>query len=398
MTESGPATNKVLAISHACVRAVNRKVYIELKRRGLNIELLVPTGVMLGGRWIETEPIEPNGPVVHLRPMLGAHGRLFRFPDINEVLGTIDPAIVFVEADTASKLTLDVAKWCRRSGRKLVCRTAENLSWRLDEAVARVGWRELPHAVLKSVLNWRVKRDVQVVCVTSEQSADLFHRAGFKRAVFMPMGTDRSVFRYNGRHRRQTRTALGIGEKELVVAYYGRIVPEKGVDTLVRAVSLLKDLKWRLLLNKFEYVTGYTATIEQLIADLGLEERVIWASSRHGAIAKLMTASDLAVLPSRTTSKWVEQYGRVVPEAMACGNLMVVSDSGAPKELVGDAGLVFPEGDHEALAEALRKMSARPGGCLHLRLAAIRHVQRKLSVTVEADAYEQIFTKAVEPA
>ena len=172
------------------------------------------------------------------------------------------------------------------------------------------------------------------------------------------------------------------------------MVPEKGIDTLVRAVASLKELSWRLLLNRFEMATSYASGIERQIAEAGLADRVLWAPSRHGAVARLMTASDAVVLPSISTPKWVEQYGRVVPEAMACGNLVIVSDSGAPKELVGPSGLVFPEGDHEALARLLRGIVANPSQCLVRRRAAIRHVKRHLSIEVEAEEYRRLIAPA----
>lgn len=390
MPDMSPDRGKVLAISHACIRTVNRGVYRALKRRGVDIELLLPTGIEKNGEWIEAEPVEPDDPVIHFRPMLGRHGRLFRFPSLEEILERTNPKSVLVEADTASFLTLAVAKWCRRRGRNLICRTAGNLSWRIDEAIARVGWRELPHATINSIMNQRVKRQVKVVCTTSTEATELFRRLGFKNAIFVPMGTDREIFRYRSRDRRNTRSALGISEAETVVSYFGRMVPEKGVDTLVRALGRLKDVRWRLLLNEFEGTTGYVAAIKELIAEVGIGGRVVWAPSRHGTIAKLMTASDVAVLPSRSTPNWAEQYGRVVPEAMACGNLVVVSDSGAPKELVGDSGFVFPEGSHEALAGLLRDISAAPVECLRRRRQAIRYAHSNLSIDAEAAIYERL--------
>ena len=47
------------------------------------------------------------------------------------------------------------------------------------------------------------------------------------------------------------------------------------------------------------------------------------------------------VLPSRTTPRWKEQFGRVLIEAMACGVPPVGSDSGEIPHVIDDAGLVF---------------------------------------------------------
>jgi len=66
------------------------------------------------------------------------------------------------------------------------------------------------------------------------------------------------------------------------------------------------------------------------------------------------------VLPSCTTRVWKEQFGRILVEAMACKVPVVGSDSGAIPEVVGDAGLIFPEGDAAALAECLRQLKESP--------------------------------------
>jgi glycosyltransferase involved in cell wall biosynthesis len=384
----------LLSVSHACVLGVNRRVYRELRRSGLDIHLVVPKRLEKRGSRLVAELAADDDPPIDFLPMLGTHGRLFRFSGLAAVLERKRPRAVLVEADPASLLTLTAARWCRRNRSRLICRTNENLSWRLDEAVARGGWRELPAAAAKSIINRLVRNDVDMVCASSNAATELFMRLGFADARFVPMGTDREVFRYSSRLRRETRAALGINASEMVIAYFGRMVPEKGIDTLVRAVASLKELSWRLLLNRFEMATSYASGIERQIAEAGLADRVLWAPSRHGAVARLMTASDAVVLPSISTPKWVEQYGRVVPEAMACGNLVIVSDSGAPKELVGPSGLVFPEGDHEALARLLRGIVANPSQCLVRRRAAIRHVKRHLSIEVEAEEYRRLIAPA----
>jgi glycosyltransferase involved in cell wall biosynthesis len=69
------------------------------------------------------------------------------------------------------------------------------------------------------------------------------------------------------------------------------------------------------------------------------------------------------VLPSRTTAGWAEQFGHVLVEAMAVGIPVVGSSSGAIPEVLGDAGLVFAEGD----ARALRACLARVLGDTELR-------------------------------
>jgi glycosyltransferase involved in cell wall biosynthesis len=72
---------------------------------------------------------------------------------------------------------------------------------------------------------------------------------------------------------------------------------------------------------------------------------------------------DVLVLPSRTMPNWKEQFGRVLIEAMSCGVPVVGSDSGEIANVIGDAGIVFPERNIAALRDALQRLLDNP----HLR-------------------------------
>jgi len=69
---------------------------------------------------------------------------------------------------------------------------------------------------------------------------------------------------------------------------------------------------------------------------------------------------DALVLPSITQPNWKEQFGRVLIEAMACGVPVVGSTCGEIPNVIGDAGLIVPESDTDALADALRQLARDP--------------------------------------
>ena len=70
---------------------------------------------------------------------------------------------------------------------------------------------------------------------------------------------------------------------------------------------------------------------------------------------------DLLVIPTETTKRIREQFGRVIVEAMASGVPVVGSTCGAIPEVIGDAGSVFPEGNAPALTGALRRLLSDEG-------------------------------------
>ena len=92
-----------------------------------------------------------------------------------------------------------------------------------------------------------------------------------------------------------------------------------------------------------------------MASDLGIAHRVEFL----GRVPSTDTPQyyrqlDMLVLPSLSRPNWVEQFGRVLIEAMACGVGVVGSASGEIPWVIGDAGVLFPEGDVEALAQVLQ--------------------------------------------
>ncbi len=94
---------------------------------------------------------------------------------------------------------------------------------------------------------------------------------------------------------------------------------------------------------------------------------------------------DVLAVPSVAVPGWVEQFGRVVVEAQAAGVPVVASASGALPEVVGDRGLLVPEGDPAALAEALGRFLDEPGLWSRLRDAGVRDAWRFSWAQVAAD-------------
>src|SRR6202043_3016284 len=82
----------------------------------------------------------------------------------------------------------------------------------------------------------------------------------------------------------------------------------------------------------------------------------------HDEMASGCAQLDVLVLPSHTTARWKEQFGRVLVEALWCGVPVVGSSSGEIPWLIGltQGGLVFPEGDREALAGRLVQLRDDP--------------------------------------
>ena len=148
------------------------------------------------------------------------------------------------------------------------------------------------------------------------------------------------------------------------IGYVGRLVEEKGIDTLLWALTNLND-------NVRLHLVGDGSArfrLETLARELGVYERVAFRPPvSHEDLASVYHEFDALALPSKTTPQWQEQFGRVLIEAMACGVPVIGSDSGAIPEVIGGAGLIFPEGQAGQLTERI------------LQIANDTDLQRRLS-------------------
>ena len=145
------------------------------------------------------------------------------------------------------------------------------------------------------------------------------------------------------------REKLGI-EAEQLVGYVGRLAPEKGLFVLAAAMVRLPPTTHCVLIGSgpSRSELELTATLPDLRGRLHFRDPMS-AIDLAGAIR----AFDVLVLPSLTTPRWKEQYGRVLTEGMAAGVPVVGSESGAIPEVIGDAGIITPEGNPQLLADGL---------------------------------------------
>ena len=170
------------------------------------------------------------------------------------------------------------------------------------------------------------------------------------------------------------------------VGYAGRLVNEKGIDTLVGALRRLEP--------KAELLVVGDGPLRQWLelADLGGARLRLVRGTDHSEMAEVYAQMDVLVLPSRTTPTWAEQFGRVLVEAMWCGTPVVGSDSGEIPWVVDatGGGEIFPEGDDEALATRLASLRADPERARKLGERGRQRVGDLFSVKAVADRFEQV--------
>ena len=387
----------LLVISHACNTAINRAPYRLLAERGWSVEIVTAQRLETSGFAREADPPQPADPPLHFLPFKGSNGRVWRFQGLDEVLDRTKPRIIFLEYDPGTLLAITAGLWAARNGAHVVCLSYDNMRRTVRDEMSRSLGAGARIATVRAA-SAAATRLVDHVFVLSDDGVDVMADLGFEgRASKMPLGFDPAVFFPNAEARARVRRELAL--EHPTFAYFGRVIPEKGVHLLLRALHRLADRPWHLLLDEFkEYGHPYARELKGLIAELGLESRVVYFDAPHEKVADYMNAADVVAVPSISNDRWKEQYGRVAPEAMACGRLVVVSSSGALKELVGDAGIVVPENDVDALSAALRRAMDDEALRADYGRRAARRAHEHLSLPAQCDRMEELFRRWATPS
>jgi glycosyltransferase involved in cell wall biosynthesis len=142
----------------------------------------------------------------------------------------------------------------------------------------------------------------------------------------------------------------------LRLLFAGSCVEQKGVQDLIEALALIRDLPLLLdLAGRTDVEPRFNRRLTRLIDELDLSERVTF----HGLVdsqelVRLYASADIFVFPSR-----FEGYGIVLAEAMRAGLPIVAANNGPVGEIVADNenALIVPTRDSKALAGAIRKLA-----------------------------------------
>ena len=330
---------RVLMISKAClVGAYQRKLEEIARFSDIELMVVVPPSWYDGSRSIPLERVHIAGYQLVVEP-IAFNGRfhLHFYPRLGRRLRAFAPEVVHVDEEPYNFATFHALRLAKRAGARVLWFTWQNLNRRYPFPFRFIERHNMRHA------------DYGIA--GSAGAAAIWREKGFAGplAVIPQFGVDPGIF------------APRPGERDLargfVIGYVGRLVPEKGGDLLLEAVAGM-DGVWRLA------VVGAgpeLSRLEVLARRLGLTNRVSFEGViPSGRMPAFYRELDALVLPARSQPNWVEQFGRVLVEAMACGVPVIGSDCGEIPNVVGDAGLVFPEGDADVLQQHLTRLMHNP--------------------------------------
>jgi glycosyltransferase involved in cell wall biosynthesis len=352
---------RILVASHTYIVDLNREKFKILANLEPDIEVtvVVPQRWRPGGiqnKIIETQFYQEGSfKVVPLSNYSQNHQGLLTFgTDLIGLLQKFRPQIIQVEQGSKSLACAQLILL-----NKILKLPAKNILFTWWNLPYQLNW---PVSVLE---NYNLQHTDGIIAGNLD-GAKILQQRGYQGAIkVMPqLGVDETLFRRSGKDADLSRR-FGIESTDFVVGFVGRFVEEKGLLTLASALAGLKKSSWKWLLVGQGKLREHLA--EKCI-EWGISDRIIWVESvSHEEIPPYINLMNCLVLPSQTSYKfktltavgWKEQFGHVLIEAMACQIPVIGSDCGEIPHVIGDAGLVFPEGNAGVLRECLQQLMER---------------------------------------
>lgn len=330
---------RIVMVSKACIVGQYQTKLEELARHpDVELTVVVPPfwrderGVM------PLERAHTNGYTLRVEPLrLNGHFHLHYYPTLPKILKRVQPHLVHIDEEPYNFATFHTLSAAQPIRAKTVFFTWQNLLRRYPP----------PFAWFESY----VLRHSDYAIAGSAEAETVLRAKNYRGPVRVipQFGVDPDVF--PPRAKREA--------PSFRIGYIGRLVEEKGVDVLLRAVAQL-DGDWELHLLGSGPLRLHLQTRAR---ELGIAPRVHFDVPRPSVELPTYYAQlDVLVLPSLTRPNWKEQFGRVLIEAMACAVPVIGSDCGEIPNVIGNAGVIVPENDALALRaqiDALRRDPAR---------------------------------------
>ena len=377
--QNGPEKMRVLRLSHSSLTPALRQRERALARRYPELELQVITPF----HWREAEvdvEAKPDDlfPVRRAHTYLSRHIQLFAYDPrpIIRALREHRPHVVDISHEpysVACAQTLTLCGWFAPQA-AIVMHTNQNI---LHNYPPPFNW-----------LEQRAFRRVAAAYACSETVREVLRAKGFnKLAPVITYGVDTEAFRPPAVARKRSDKGIRIG-------FVGRMLSGKGLNVLAEALERLRAERWQLL------IVGdgpERPEFERRLAAAGLHQRAQFTGAvDYHLVPEYFHQMDVLVMPTQTTGRIREQFGRVLVEAMASGVPAIGSSCGAIPEVIGNAGIVFPEGDAEALANALQTVLADDGLRARLAQSGIERVEQYYSWDRVAEQTYKLFTRVLQ--
>ena len=320
-------------------QALNRLVGY-LLRQGVHVRVYSPT--------VDHPAFPPTGDLVSV-PSLAIPGRdEYRFPlalpaSVRRDIEAFDPNVVHVSSPDI--VGHRAVTWARKHKVAVVA----SVHTRFDTYLAYYHLQAL-EPLARGIMR-RFYHRCEVVLAPAESTAAILRAQRMNRDISMwARGIDREQFNPERRDMEWRRT-IGIADDEMIIAFLGRVVMEKGLDVFSDAIHAFAPLglKHRVLVIGDGPARPW---FEQQLPD------AVFLGQQTGTdLARALASSDVFLNPSIT-----EAFGNVTLEAMACALPVIAAESTGATNLVrpGVTGTLVDGSEPEEFAEALAAYARDP--------------------------------------
>jgi len=366
---------KVLMISKALVSAAYHSKLERLSSEpDVELTLLVPD------RWGKTRLEKESASGYRIIPRkvaLSGYNHLHWYPGLFRLIRDLRPDIVHIDEEHYSFVTFQATRASKAVGAKVLFFTWQNIEKKYP-----------PPFSLFEKYNFE---NVSCAIAGSGSAREVLIAKGFRRDIYViPQFGVEPAFYSSPRDGKTEEPRKG---GKFVIGFIGRLVWEKGLLDLVDALEKIGGNTSLLIVGEGSLKKKLLRRAERL----GLSERIHFVGTVPSQeVPGMLLRMNCLVLPSRTTSAWKEQFGRVIVEAMAAGVPVIGSDSGEIPSVVGEAGLIFAEGRPDILAEKIRVLMDNPALREKLRVLGRRRVNERFTSLIIARKTLEVYRKLMD--
>ncbi|GAC1581762.1 MAG: glycosyltransferase family 4 protein [Ktedonobacteraceae bacterium] len=333
---------RILMISKALVAGTSQRKLEEIAKLP-DVELTVVTPAYWqsddGSKQV-LERLYTTGYRMIVTPMtLNGNFHLHYYPQLGKIMREVRPEVVHIDEEPYNVATAHAMFLAQHHKARTLFFTWQNLYRGYPPP-----FRQIEH------YNYRYATSA---LAGNRDAEKVLRRKGYKGPIHVipQFGFDTDIYKRSAPRIPRKPDAL------FTLGFIGRLKEEKGLPLMVEALTYLPPYCRVVFIGN----GPMKSALEEQAARLGVTDRITFKGGIPTyEVPHEMEQLDTFVLPSITQPNWIEQFGRVLPESMSCETPVIGSTSGEIPHVIGNAGLVFQEGDAKDLARCVQKLLDDP--------------------------------------
>jgi glycosyltransferase involved in cell wall biosynthesis len=333
---------RVLMISKALVAGTSQRKLEELARcPGVELTLATPPYWQSddGSKQVLERLYTAGYQMIETPMKLNGNFHLHYYPQLGQIMREVKPEIVHIDEEPYNLATFQAMRLAQQHKARALFFTWQNLYRTYPPPFRQFELYNYSHAAAALAGN--------------RAAEEVLRRKGYQGPahIIIQFGFDTEIYQ-----RSQPRMPRKPGDP-FTIGFIGRLKEEKGLPLIVEALTYLPEYCRAVFVGN----GPIKSALEEQAARLGVADRVTFKPGVPTyEVPREMEQWDVHVLPSLTRPNWMEQFGRTLAEAMSCETPVIGSSSGEIPYVIGDAGLVFKEGDAQDLSACVRKLLDDP--------------------------------------